>query len=81
MSQKNDYSLMWGLIMKRIKCPSCGKPLVKGSSKGRYDCETEKCPIIFVKFPYNGAIRKIVYKPSATEKLVEKIEKSPVQFV
>jgi ribosomal protein L37AE/L43A len=70
-----------GRLMKKIKCPNCRKPLVKGSSKGRYDCETENCPIIFIKFPYNSAIRQIFYKPSANRKLVEKIEKAPVEFI
>jgi hypothetical protein len=67
--------------MKIIKCPGCGKPLAKKSSKGRYYCETESCPIIFVQRPYNVAIRKIVYKPSASEKVVKKIEQTPVQVI
>ncbi len=67
--------------MMKVKCPGCGKPLAKKSSKGRYYCETESCPIIFVQRPFNAAIRKIVYKPSANEKIVRKIEQTPVQII
>jgi hypothetical protein len=67
--------------MKIVKCPGCGKPLAKKSSKSRYYCDTEKCPIIFVQRPYNFAIKKIVFKPSANEKEVRKIEQTPVQII
>ena len=73
--------LGWDLAMKKVKCPGCGKPLVKKSSKGRYNCETENCPIIFVQRPFNAAIRRIVYKPSAKKKAIIEIEKTPVQII
>jgi ribosomal protein L37AE/L43A len=63
--------------MKMANCPGCGKPLVKRSSKGRYYCETEGCPVIFVQRPHNIAIRRIVYKPSTSEKTIREIEKRP----
>ena len=64
-----------------VKCPGCGKPLEKNGSKGRYYCETDSCPIIFVQRPYNFAIRKIVYKPSAKQNEVNRIEETPVQII
>jgi ribosomal protein L37AE/L43A len=66
--------------MKIVKCPGCGKPLAKRSSKGRYYCENESCPVIFVQRPHNPAIRKIIYKPSASEKSIRKIEQTPTQI-
>jgi ribosomal protein L37AE/L43A len=62
--------------MKMVGCPGCGKPLVKKSSKGRYYCESDDCPVIFVKRPHNPAIMRIIYKPSATENAIRKIEKT-----
>jgi len=67
--------------MKMVNCPGCGKPLARRSSKGRYYCENESCPVIFVQRPHNLAIRKIVYKPSASEKAIRKIEKTPAQIL
>mgnify|MGYP007084717874 FL=1 len=63
--------------MKMVECPGCGNPLAKRSSKGRYYCDNESCPVIFVQRPDNLAIRRIVYKPSASEKAIRKIEKTP----
>ncbi len=63
-----------------VDCPGCGNSLVKKSRKGRYYCETESCPVIFVKRPYNPTIRKIIYKPSAREKAIKKIEQTPEQI-
>jgi ribosomal protein L37AE/L43A len=62
--------------MRMVNCPGCGKPLVKRSSKGRYYCENDGCPVIFVRYPHNLAIRSIVYKPSASEDAIRKIEKT-----
>jgi hypothetical protein len=56
--------------------PGCGKPLVKRSSKGRYYCENDGCPVIFVQRPHNVAIRRIIYKPSASENAISRIEKT-----
>jgi len=67
-------------VIKMVDCPGCGKPLVKRSSKGRHYCETESCPVIFVLRPHNPAIRRIVYKPSASEKAIREIEKTPAQI-
>lgn len=67
--------------MKIVKCPGCGKPLAKKTTNGKYCCETESCPIIFVQRPYNFAIRKIVFKPSTNDKEVRKIEQTPVQII
>ena len=67
--------------MKTVKCPGCGKPLVKRSSKGTYNCETESCPIIFVQRPFNATIRRIVYKSSATETAIRRIEKAHIQII
>jgi hypothetical protein len=64
-------------MMRKVDCPGCGKPLTKKSSKGRYYCENDCCPVIYVQRPYNFAIRKIVYKPSASENAIRKIEKTP----
>ena len=67
--------------MKIVKCPGCGKPLAKKTTSNKYYCETESCPIIFVQRPYNFAIRKIVFKPSANVKVVKQIEQTPVQII
>jgi hypothetical protein len=66
--------------MKMADCPGCGKPLAKKSTKGRYYCETESCPVIFIQRPNNPAIRKIIYKPSVSEKAIRKIEQSPAHI-
>jgi NAD-dependent DNA ligase len=66
--------------VKIVSCPGCGKPLAKKSSKGRYYCDNENCPVIFVQRPYNASIRKIFYKPSASEKAIRKIEQNPAQI-
>jgi len=67
-------------VKKMVNCSKCGKPLVKRSSKGRYYCENESCPVIFVQRPYTLAIRRIVYKPSASENTIRKIGKTPAQI-
>ena len=62
--------------MKLVKCPGCGKLLAKKSKKGRYYCETESCPVIFVQRPHILDIRKIFYKPTVSEKAMRKIEQT-----
>jgi ribosomal protein L37AE/L43A len=64
---------------KIIKCPGCGKPLTKRSSKGKYYCENEGCKVIFVKYPYNPDIAEIFFKPSTSKKTIKKIEETPIQ--
>jgi hypothetical protein len=59
-----------------VECPGCGRPLVKKSSKGRYYCENDGCPVIFVQRPNNLAIRRIIYKPSVSENVIRRIEKT-----
>jgi ribosomal protein L37AE/L43A len=46
-------------------CPECGKPLVKRTVKGKYQCENENCPVIYVRYPNVPALRVVVYESSA----------------
>jgi len=43
-----------------VNCPECGKPLVKDSKSGKHNCENENCSVIYVKRPYNIALRTVV---------------------
>jgi hypothetical protein len=64
--------------MKMVNCAGCGKLLVKRSLKARYCCENDGCPVIFGKRPNNLAIRRIIYKPSASENAIRRIEKTGI---
>ena len=46
-------------------CPECGKPLVKRTVKGKYQCENKNCPVIYVRYPNVPALRVVVYESSA----------------
>jgi hypothetical protein len=43
-----------------VNCPECGEPLVKDTKSGKYNCENEHCSVIYVKRPYNIALRTVV---------------------
>jgi len=43
-----------------VSCPDCGEPLVKESNKGKYNCENESCPVIYVEHPFKPGIRRVV---------------------
>jgi len=62
--------------MRMVNCPGCGNPLVKRSSRGRYYCENDGCPVLFVRYPHNLAIRSIVYEPSTSKDAIKKVEKT-----
>ena len=49
------------------KCQECGKPLVKRTRKGRYECENEGCPVIYVQYPNVPALRVVIYESSKNE--------------
>lgn len=49
---------------KMAKCPECGKPLVKRTRKGKYNCENEKCSVIYVRYPNVPALRVVVHESS-----------------
>jgi hypothetical protein len=59
--------------MKMVKCPQCGKPLVK-EGKSKYSCKNEGCPVVFVRAPHNPFGRKVAFASSATEETVRKTE-------
>jgi hypothetical protein len=44
-----------------VNCPECGKPLVKQNTGNKYNCENESCNVIYVKYPFNIAIRTVVH--------------------
>ena len=64
--------LLFGDIV--VNCPVCGGPLAKGA-KSRHYCENERCPVIFVRCPYEPARTKIAYTSFAKKEIIEKIEK------
>jgi len=73
-------SLFVSLGRKLVNCPKCGKSLVKrNSSKSRYYCENEDCPVIFVRCPYDPFTRRIAVTSLADEKTLEKLEKATVK--
>jgi hypothetical protein len=47
-----------------VNCPECGKPLSKPTTKSRYQCQSEDCPVIYVRYPHIPALRAIVYESS-----------------
>jgi len=52
------FQLVHGESM--VNCPECGKPLVKQTTGSKYNCENERCTVIYVKYPLNIAIRTVV---------------------
>jgi len=51
------------------RCPECGKPLVKRTVKGRYECENESCPVIYVCYPDVPSSRVVVYDATKRENI------------
>jgi len=52
------FQFVYGESM--VNCPECGEPLVKDTKSGKYNCENERCSVIYVKRPYNIALRTVV---------------------
>jgi hypothetical protein len=46
-------------VMKLVRCPECGEPLAR-SKDHRYYCQNEGCSVIYVKYPYQPAVSKVV---------------------
>ncbi len=46
-------------VMKMVRCPECGEPLVRSKNR-KYYCENERCSVIYVQRPSQPAIRRVV---------------------
>jgi hypothetical protein len=46
------------------RCPECGEPLAKKTTKSKYICENDSCPVIYVRYPNVPALRVVVYESS-----------------
>lgn len=63
-NNKSAYLLTLVCDEVMAKCPECGKPLVKRTRKGKYNCENEQCSVIYVRYPNVPALRAVVYEAS-----------------
>lgn len=63
-----------------VNCPKCTEPLVKGP-KGKYVCENESCPVIFVRCPSNPYRTRIAFNALIREEMIERIEKVAVKKI
>lgn len=41
-----------------VDCPKCGEPMTRGK-RGKYFCESQKCPVIFVRRPASPSRMKL----------------------
>jgi len=58
-------SCSWSETFKMVDCPECGKPLRKGTRKGKYFCENDTCSVIFVRRPDKELLMEIVHRSKA----------------
>ncbi|MFQ6063926.1 MAG: hypothetical protein ACE5L6_00445 [Candidatus Bathyarchaeia archaeon] len=61
--------------MKIVYCPGCREPLIQERCKvSKHFCQNESCPVIFVRYPYDQAKRRVVCALLATERTIEKAQ-------
>jgi hypothetical protein len=62
-----------------LRCPLCGKPLVKENNK--YCCQSEQCPVVFVRHPDNPFKKKVFYVSTVKKAMMRKVEEATAREI